>query len=141
MSPLPNDLQNLRILLTHLPEELPDVGEDSQYPFVNFQIDPAILKRTNGDIAQALCQTLWATFMDDGLICIDERGAGICGVVDVLADYLNWYPDNADLKNWVSKLRNAATQLHQMWRWKMTTHSAQLMRLMLSLLTQMSILT
>ena len=44
MPSLSSDLQNLRILLTHLLKELPDMGEDSQYPFVNFQIDPAILK-------------------------------------------------------------------------------------------------
>ena len=71
MSSLPrsaNDLQNLQNLLTHLLEELPDMGEDSQYPFVNFQIDPAVLKQTHGDVAQALCQTLWATFMDGKLL-------------------------------------------------------------------------
>ena len=95
-SSLSNDLQNLRILLTHLLEELPDMGEDSQYPFVNFQIDPAIPKQTKGDVAQALCQFLSATFLDDGHIYIDERGASICAVVDVLTEYLNRYPDNAN---------------------------------------------
>jgi len=110
MPSLSNDLQNLRILLTHLPEELPDMGEDSQYPFVNFQIDLAILKRTK---AQALCQFLSATFIDDGNIYIDERGANVCAVVDVLTEYLNRYPDNADLKKWVSTLQKAAEKLYE----------------------------
>ena len=89
------------------------MGEDSQYPFVNFQIDPAILKQTKGNVTQALCQFLSATFIDDGNIYIDERSASVCAVVDVLTEYLNRYPDNADLKKWVSTLQKAAEKLYE----------------------------
>jgi hypothetical protein len=45
-----------------------------------------------------------ATFIDDRHIYIDERGAGICAIIDVLAEYLKWYPNDADLEKMAIKV-------------------------------------
>jgi len=92
-------LQNLRILLTHLPEDLPDRGDDSELPLISFQIDPAVLERTDGDVVQAVCETLHA----------------ICAVVDVLEKYLRTYPGSQDLQKWVNDLYRAACKVYEVF--------------------------
>jgi hypothetical protein len=45
------ELDNLRDLLTDLPNALPCPSEwDSDYPFLSVELDDAVLQRTNGDV-------------------------------------------------------------------------------------------
>ena len=53
------ELDNLRKLLKGLPHALPCPSEvDSDYPFLPFEIDDAVLQRTNGDVVCAVSQLL-----------------------------------------------------------------------------------
>src|SRR6267154_3020719 len=100
-------LNNLYKLLTNLPHALPCPSErDSDYPFLSFELDNAVLQCTNGDVVHAVSKLLWAIFVADGELLISERGPSICAVVDVLGKYLSEYPNSSALRRWVSDIRN-----------------------------------
>jgi hypothetical protein len=87
------ELDTLRELLTNLPHALPHrYEENSEYPFLSFEIRSAVLQRTNGDVVRALSESLWSIFFADGELLIFERGPSICAVVDVLGRYLAEHP-------------------------------------------------
>jgi hypothetical protein len=52
------ELDNLRELLTNLPHALPCPSEwDSEYPFLSFRLNDAVLQRTCGDVVRAVSET------------------------------------------------------------------------------------
>jgi hypothetical protein len=108
------ELDNLRDLLTDLPHALPCPSErDSDYPFLSFELDDAVLQYTNGDVARAVGQMLWSIFIVDGELLICERGPSICAVVDVLRKYISEYPNSDTLRKWVSDIGNAAKGVYK----------------------------
>jgi hypothetical protein len=108
------ELNNLRKLLTNLPHALPCPSEgDSDYPLLSFELNDAVLQRTNGDVVRAVSETLWAIFVADREFLISERGPSICAVVDVLGKYLSEYPNSSTLRKWVSNIGNAAKKVYK----------------------------
>ena len=108
------ELDDLRELLTNLPHTLPCPSEDdSEYPFLSFELNDAVLQCTNGDVVRAVSQSLWAIFIADGEFLISEHGPSICAVVDVLGKYLSEYPNSTILQKWVSDIGNAAKKLYK----------------------------
>jgi hypothetical protein len=108
----PHKLKTLWHLLSHLPEALPDDSESTDFPFLEYELDPAIIQRTNGDIPEAVCESLTAIFVADGKILISERGQNICAVVDVLAHYLAEYLGHANLEHWIGRLEKAVHKVY-----------------------------
>ena len=106
VQPLPpatqKKLQDLRVLLENLLEDLPALPSDeSEYPLIGFKLDLAILCHTNGDVASAVCESFRAMFIDDGQTYLEEHGESICAAADVLGKYLTEYPENQGLLKWV----------------------------------------
>lgn len=115
MDPHKPKLDTLRELLTNLPHTLPCPSEDnSDYPFLSFRINDAVLQRTNGDVARAVSESLWSIFFADGELLILERGPSICAVVDVLGKYLSEYPNSPTLHQWVRDIGNAARNVYKL---------------------------
>ena len=103
------ELDTLCELLTNLPLALPCRSEENtDYPFLSFEIHGAVLQRTNGDVIRALSKSLWSIFFADGELLISERGPCICAVVDVLRKYLSKHPNNPILHKWVRDIGDAA---------------------------------
>jgi len=101
-------IDQLSHLLEHLPQALPS-PEPSPYPFAPYSVDVDFLERY-GDESSALNATLEHTFgfksrtTGDGVVPIIERGAGICGVADVLEDHLVRDPRNMILDKWIKDI-------------------------------------
>jgi hypothetical protein len=108
----------LRILLAHLPSALPipAIGYSDYHQLVEFQIDPAVLRRTSGNVVRAVCESLHAIFADDGKIIITERGPEIRAVTEVLTKYLSDYPRNPALEKWVKIVTEAAEKVYNDYR-------------------------
>ena len=61
------ELDTLRELLTNLPLALPCRSEENtNYPFLSFEIHGAVLQRTNGDVVRALSESLVDFFLQMG---------------------------------------------------------------------------
>jgi hypothetical protein len=79
------ELLDLKALLETLPEELliPDDALMSPYTvfLLPFEILEHVLQRANGDIPEAITETIHVTFFVDGEVLISECGPAICAVV------------------------------------------------------------
>jgi hypothetical protein len=110
------ELDTLCELLTNLPLALPCRSEENtDYPFLSFEIHGAVLQRTNGDVIRALSESLWSIFFADGELLISERGPCICAVVDVLRKYLSEHPNNPILHKWVRDIGDAARKVYNLY--------------------------
>lgn len=76
-------LDNLKLLLDHLPWQLPLTNGDSAFSmFLDFNIDPDLLEKTGCEVS-ALSEQLKGIFgwsaqtTGDGIVAIDKRGDAI----------------------------------------------------------------
>jgi hypothetical protein len=106
-SDVQNKLSELKLLLAHLPAELPSPpAQATKYPFLDFQLDPVFLERTESEVG-AINESFKAIFgwdartTGDGIISILERGNNICAVADVLTKYLTLHPRDGILEKWL----------------------------------------
>ncbi|KAI0643457.1 ribonuclease H-like domain-containing protein [Trametes meyenii] len=117
-------LSRLRLLLDpqNLPTQLPlRDGYESKYAvFLNFELDPEILEKTEGEVATVSEQFKgvfgWqARTTGDGIIPIEERGSALSAVVDVLRRYHEKHPQDAVLQKWAYDLGTAAEHVYSMY--------------------------
>lgn len=80
---LRDNLSELKMLLTHLPRDLPNPSaKATKYPFLSFQPDPGFLERTESEVG-AINESYKTIFgwktrtTGDGIIPIVERGKNI----------------------------------------------------------------
>ncbi len=104
----------LKKLLLNLPNSLPSpsVANSEFRALTAFELDPNVLKRTQGDELLAVSESLAAIFIADGHVLISERGTAVCAVVDVLGSYLEKFLDSPQIVNWIATLTRAARQLY-----------------------------
>jgi hypothetical protein len=108
------ELNNFCKLFKNLPHALPCPSEvNSDYPFLPFEIDDAVLQHTNGAVVHAVSELLWAIFVADRELLILEHGPSICAIVDVFGKYLSEYPNSAILCRWVTNIGNAAKKVYK----------------------------
>jgi len=101
-------LDRLKLLLDHLPRQLPLMtADDSVFStFLVFRIDPDLLEKTGCEVS-ALSEQLKGIFRwktqttGDGVIAIEERGDPICAMHKVLAEFWECHPQNNVLQKWI----------------------------------------
>jgi hypothetical protein len=101
-------LKYISKLLEDLPDTLPDCGDNSEYyealhPFI---MDENHIVRI-GDEALAFCYVLDTIFKSDNQWMIMERGWGISKVITVLEHYLEKFPENKDILQWMDGFKMA----------------------------------
>ena len=106
-------LKYLSILLKNLPNTLPaECGNDSDYD----TLDPFILDKNHivqiGDEVQAFCYVLDTIFKANNQWTITERGWCICKVVTVLEWYLEKFPENKVILEWMDGFKMALTTVY-----------------------------
>ena len=101
-------LKYLSILLENLPDTLPDCGDTSEYyeALYPFDLDQNHIFRI-GDEVQAFCYVLDTIFKADNEWAIIERGWCIHKVVTVLEYYLDKYPENKIILQWMDGFKMA----------------------------------
>jgi len=102
-------LDNLKTLFDLLPDTFPSpLLSNSEFSRLEpFELEPNLLKRTDGDIPEAISQHLHAIFYADGEISITERGPVVSAVVPVLKTYLHEFPFHQKLLRWQERLIKA----------------------------------
>ncbi|KAF8233361.1 hypothetical protein L208DRAFT_1377294 [Tricholoma matsutake] len=113
--PMAFEFLDLKVLLKTLPKELPlpDNAETSDYSvsLPPFEILEPVLQCIEGDIPEAVAETIRVTFFVDGEVLITECRPAICAVADVLTTYLATYPKHPSLKKWVKRIADAARKM------------------------------
>lgn len=115
-------LSKLRLLLEHLPNQLPskpvDGPDASRYvSLVGFQPDDELVELT-GSKAGALNMHLERVFghatrsTGDGILPILERGPPICAIHNLLKDYCTEFPNDNILKKWVIDVAKGAEKVY-----------------------------
>ena|ERR1700722_3580362 len=113
-------LARLELLLTHLPDTLPDPAPElSSYPFISFELDQDLYEKIEDEVG-TLNEQFKRAFgwksrtTGDGILPITERGESICAVVDVLSKYLEKHPGNAILEKWTDDIIEGAKKIYQL---------------------------
>ena len=108
MSKSSQKLKNLSTLLENLPDNLPDCGDNSEYYGA---LHPFILDENHivhiGDEVEAFCYVLDTIFKADNQWTITECGWSICKVVMVLEYYLEKFPENKVILQWMEGFKIA----------------------------------
>ena len=102
-------LDYLKTLFDLLPDTFPSppLSDSEFFELQPFELDSNLLKRTDGDIPEAISQHLHAIFYADGEINITERGPVVSAVVTVLKTYLHEFPFHQKLLRWQERLIKA----------------------------------
>ena len=102
-------LDYLKTLFDLLPDNFPSppLSDSEFFELQPFELDSNLLKRTDGDIPEAISQHLHAIFYADGEISITERGPVVSAVVTVLNTYLHEFPFHQKLLRWQERLIKA----------------------------------
>ncbi|KAI0643696.1 ribonuclease H-like domain-containing protein [Trametes meyenii] len=113
-------LDALRLILENLPDSLQDVEKSDQFPFIGFVPDPIEVEEY-GSIPSAINHALeislgWKSrSTGDGIIPINERGKGVCSLVDVLKLWASNCPSpdsDGVLLKWITDIRAGAEKAY-----------------------------
>jgi hypothetical protein len=106
-----DQLSYLQCLLSHLPSSLPcpdpedlEYSELTELIALGLDINPRVLERTSGDKVQAVHEILGTIFVQDGQMVINECSPTVCAVVDMLHKYLQKYPGDPQLEQWIERI-------------------------------------
>lgn len=100
-------LDRLKLLLDHLPRQLPIKTANSAFSsFLFFKVDPDLLEKTGCEVS-ALSEQLKVIFgwkaqtTGDGIVSIEERGDAVCAMHKVFAEFWDRHPQNNVLRKWI----------------------------------------
>ena len=106
-------LEYLSTLLKNLPNTLPDCGNNSEYDALHpFLLDENHITRI-GDEVLAFCYVLDTIFKPDEQWSISERSPIICKVVTVLESYLEKFPENQIILQWMEGFKMALINVYK----------------------------
>ncbi|KAF8426149.1 hypothetical protein L210DRAFT_935198 [Boletus edulis BED1] len=115
-------LSYLRLLLRDLPPALPvrDSTVSKYSSFVSFEVEEELLGRTDAEIG-ALNEQLKAVFgwksrtTGDQILSIEERGAPVLAIVDILERFHLKYPKDNVLKKWGIDIAAGAHKIYNQY--------------------------
>ena len=107
-------LKYLSSLLNNLPDTLPHCGfgNSSEYDVLHpFILDENHIIRI-GDEVEAFCYVLDTIFKPDNQWLITECGDMVCKVVTVLESYLEKFPENKVILQWMESFKMALITIY-----------------------------
>jgi hypothetical protein len=101
-------IKTLRLYLSLLPKSLPLPSADGGiYQFQHFNLDNDWVADIGEEGAVNRELEVRLGSRQKGLIQLKERGTGICGLANVLEEYLRKYPTSVILEKWLSDVMNS----------------------------------